>query len=141
MRQGCIEEIVINYLKEKVTEVLRDEFVNAAIHFNINENVCTIYDSMRIEYMLNKIDSEEIMDYIELCSTYGYIIYRAVQNKEFEPDDRIEALQVVLEISNIITSYVTMRIDENQLYKKLNYSIEKLELSDDCNEKVLELIQ
>ncbi|MDU3351937.1 MAG: hypothetical protein E7E72_17755, partial [Clostridium sp.] len=67
-----IYRLVLNYLDEKVTSDLKDEFINASLHFNINNDIYKEYSPVQIECMINKISSEEIIDYVELCSVYGY---------------------------------------------------------------------
>lgn len=140
MREGCIEEIIQNYLLEKITEDIKDEFVNAAIHFNINEKVYDTYGNLKVECMLNNIKSEEVINHVELCSTYGYILFRAIKNNELDNEDIIEALQIILSIKNALTRYVTRTIDEMELYERLKVTIHKMNLSDEYNYKILSLI-
>lgn len=135
-----IYRLVLNYLEEKVTSDLKDEFINASLHFNINNDIYKKYSPVQIECMINKISSEEIIDYVELCSVYGYILYRAVEQNELKSEDRIEVLQIVLEISNSITSYLRNIIDENELFEKLLNITEKLNLTKEQNEKVIKML-
>lgn len=135
-----IYRLVLNYLEEKVTSDLKDEFINASLHFNINNDIYKKYSPVQIECMINKISSEEIIDYVELCSVYGYILYRAVEQNELKSEDRIEVLQIVLEISNSITSYLRNIIDENELFEKLLNITGKLNLTKEQNEKVIKML-
>ena len=73
-------KLAANYLNEKLTSELKDEFVNAAVHFNINNDIYKKYSSVQIEYMISRISKDKIIDYIELCSVYGYILYREIEN-------------------------------------------------------------
>ena len=58
---------------KRQVEGIKEEFINAAIHFIINEDVCSKEDSLRTKYRLKKIKSNEVIDYIKLSVTYGYI--------------------------------------------------------------------
>lgn len=135
-----IYRLVLNYLDEKVTSDLKDEFINASLHFNINNDIYKKYSPVQIEYMISKISSDEIIDYVELCSVYGYILYRAIEQNELNDEERIEGLQIVLEISNSITSYLRNLIGENELFDKLLNVTEKLNLTKDQNEKIIKML-
>ncbi|WP_291653357.1 hypothetical protein [Clostridium sp.] len=135
-----IYKLVLNYLHGKVTSDLKDEFINASLHFNINNDIYKEYSPVQIECMINKISSEEIIDYVELCSVYGYILCRAVEENKLKSEDRIEVLQIVLEISNSITSYLRNIIDENELFEKLLNITEKLNLTKEENEKIIKML-
>ena len=41
-----IYSIVLDYLNKKVTSDLKDEFINASVHFNINNDIYTKYSSV-----------------------------------------------------------------------------------------------
>lgn len=140
MKKGCIEEIVENYLREKLIEEIKDEFINATIHFNINENVYDTYGNLRVECMLSKIKSEEVMNYIELSSIYGYIIFRSIQNNLLDKEDVIEGLQVVLTIKNTLTRYIIKTIDEEELFDRLKSIINKIGLNDEYNDKIISML-
>lgn len=126
---SIIYSLVLNYLSEKVTVDLKDEFINASVHFNINNDIYKKYSSVEIEYMLSTIGDNNIIDYVELCSVCGYILYRSIENNELEEEDRIEALQIVLEVSNSISSYLRGYLNEEELYNNLLSVTEKLNLS------------
>ena len=74
--------LVVDYLNKKVTSDIKDEFINASVHFNVNNDIYNKYSSVEIEYMLSKIQDENIIDYVELCSVYGYI-YLSIINLHF----------------------------------------------------------
>ena len=78
MQNSNIEKLVIEYLENNVVESIKEEFLNAAIHFIINEEICSKEDILRIKYRFKKIKSNEVIDYIKLSVTYGYILYRAL---------------------------------------------------------------
>ena len=126
---SIIYSLVLNYLSEKVTVDLKDEFINASVHFNINNDIYKKYSSVEIEYMLSTIGDNNIIDYVELCSVCGYILYRSIENNELEEDDRIEALQIVLEISNSISGYLRGYLNEEELYNNLLGVTDKFNLS------------
>lgn len=132
--------LVVDYLNGKVTSDIKDEFINASVHFNVNNDIYNKYSSVEIEYMLSKIEDENIIDYVELCSVYGYILYRAIENDNLKDDDRIEALQVVLEISNSISGFLRASLNEKELYEKLIKVTEKLKLTEKQNKEILDLL-
>ncbi len=121
--------VLFDYLNKKVTSDLKDEFINASVHFNINNDIYNKYSSVEIEYMLSKISDTIIIDYVELCSVCGYILYRLIENNELNNEDRIEALQIILEISNDISNYFRGAIQEEELYEKLVQLTSKLGLT------------
>ncbi len=135
-----IYRLVLNYLNTKVTNNLKDEFINASLHFNINNDIYKKYSPVQIEYMISKISSDEIIDYVELCSVYGYILYRVIEQNELNDEERIEGLQIVLEISNSITNYLRNLIGENELFDKLLNVTEKLNLTKEQNEKIIQML-
>lgn len=135
-----IYKLVLNYLNEKVTNELKDEFINAALHFNINNDIYQKYSSVQIECMINKISSEEIIDYVELCSVYGYILYRSIEQNKLKNEERIEVLQIVLKISNTITGYLRNLISEDELFEKLLNITKKLNLTKEQNKKIIEIL-
>ena len=137
-----IYSIVLDYLNKKVTSDLKDEFINASVHFNINNDIYNKYSSVEIEYMLSTITDNNISDYVELCSVCGYILYRLIENNELINEDRIEALQVILEISNCISNYLRGAIQVDELYEKLLQVTRKLGLTDtECNKLIEKLSQ
>ena len=121
--------VLFDYLNKKVPSDLKDEFINASVHFNINNDIYNKYSSVEIEYMLSKISDTIIIDYVELCSVCGYILYRLIENNELNNEDRIEALQIILEISNDISNYFRGVIQEEELYEKLVQLTSKLGLT------------
>lgn len=121
--------VLFDYLNKKVTSDLKDEFINASVHFNINNDIYNKYSSVEIEYMLSKISDTIIIDYVELCSVCGYILYRLIENNELNNEDRIEALQIILEISNDISNYFRGVIQEDELYERLVQLTSKLGLT------------
>lgn len=137
---ATIYELVLNYLNQKVTTNLKDEFINAALHFNINHDVYKKYSSVQIECKINNIENPKIVDYVELCSVYGYIIYRLIEDDRLLENERIEALQIVLEINTAITGYIRNVIFEEELFERLKAVTEKLNLKTEENEKIIELL-
>jgi hypothetical protein len=137
---ATIYELVLNYLNQKVTNNLKDEFINAALHFNINQDVYKKYSSVQIECKINNITNPKIVDYVELCSVYGYILYRLIEDDRLLENERIEALQRVLEINTAITGYIRNVILEEELFERLKAVAEKLNFKIEENEKIIELL-
>ena len=138
--ETMIYSIVLDYLNKKVTNDIRDEFINAAVHFNINNDIYEKYSSVEIECILRKVSNNNVIDYIELCSVCGYILYRLIENNELNNEDRIEALQVILEISNDISNYLRGVVHEDELYENLLNITSKLNLSKDQSENLIKII-
>lgn len=138
MQNSSIEKLVIEYLENNVVESIKEEFLNAAIHFIINEDVCSKEDILRTKYRLKKIKSNEVIDYIKLSVTYGYILYRALVFNLVHEKIKSDGCEAFLNISNEITKFITMEVDEEDLYKNIKLAISSLYISDDCNNKVLE---
>lgn len=138
MQNSNIEKLVIEYLENNVVESIKEEFLNAAIHFIINEEVCSKEDILRTKYRFKKIEANEVIDYIKLSVTYGYILYRAVVFNLVEEKSKSSCCEAFLNISNEITKFITMEVDEEDLYKNIKLAISSLYISDDCNNKVLE---
>lgn len=135
-----IYKLASDYLNQKLSDEIKDEFVNAAVHFNVNNDIYKKYSSVQIEYMLSIISSDKTIDYIELCSVYGYILYREIENNNLEENDRIEALQVILEISSSISNYLRGLINEEELNEKLLNVMNILNLSDEENKNIIKLL-
>ncbi len=134
--------VLFDYLNKKVTSDLKDEFINASVHFNINNDIYNKYSSVEIEYMLSKISDTIVIDYVELCSVCGYILYRLIENNELNNEDRIEALQIILEISNDISNYFRGVIQEDELYERLVQLTSKLGLTKrECKNLIMLLNQ
>lgn len=138
MQNSNIEKLVIDYLENNVVESIKEEFLNAAIHFIINEEVCSKEDILRTKYRLKKIKSNEVIDYIKLSVTYGYILYRALVFNLVDEKSKSSCCEAFLNISNEITKFITMEIDEEDLYRNIKLAISSLYIGDDCNNKVLE---
>lgn len=138
MQNSNIEKLIIEYLENNVVENIKEEFLNAAIHFIINEDVCSKEDILRTKYRLKKIKSNEVIDYIKLSVTYGYILYRTLIFNLVDENSKSSCCEAFLNISNEITKFITMEIDEDDLYKNIKLAISSLYISDDCNNKVLE---
>ncbi|MDU2490230.1 MAG: hypothetical protein E7D27_06530 [Clostridium celatum] len=138
MQNSNIEKLVIDYLENNVVESIKEEFLNAAIHFIINEEICSKEDILRIKYRFKKIEANEVFDYIKLSVTYGYILYRALVFNLVDENRKSSCCEAFLNISNEITKFITMEIDEEDLYRNIKLAISSLYIGDDCNNKVLE---
>jgi len=135
-----IYDLVKNYIQEKVTNELKDEFINAAIHFNINNTLYKSYTSLQIESKINKTISDELRDYIEVTSVYGYILFRLIKEGKFKEEDRIEGLQLIIEINNTITHFIRNIINEEELSNKLKGIIKKMNLKEEDNNEIISLL-
>ncbi|MDU3350226.1 MAG: hypothetical protein E7E72_09010, partial [Clostridium sp.] len=69
-----------------------------------------------------------------------YILCRAIEQNKLNSEDRIEVLQIALEISNSITNYLRGTINENELFGKLLNITKKLNLTKEQNEKVIKML-
>ena len=138
MKSINVEKLVLEYMGNNVLEEVKEDFIKAVVHFIINENNCSKYDAMRIKYRFNKIEDNEVLDYIKLCSTYGYVIYRSVIFNLVEENEKSKCCEAIINISNIITKYVTMEIDEEDLHSEMEAAISNLYISDNCNKIVLD---
>ena len=136
-----IYNIILDYLNKKVTSDLKDEFINASVHFNINNDIYNKYSSVEIEYMLSKISDNIVIDYVELCSVCGYVLYRLIENNELNNEDRIEALQIILEISNDISNYLRGAIEVEELYERLLQVTQKLGLTEVESKKLIDILE
>lgn len=136
--QSTIENLIIDYVENNITDELKADFINAAIHFIINEEVCSQYDIMRIRYRFKKIESEDVQNNIKLCVTYGYIIYRALMYNLVPEIIKTKCCEAIIEISNEITKYITMESDEKELQSEIEAEISNLDLSEKCNKLILD---
>ena len=136
-----IYNIILDYLNKKVTSDLKDEFINASVHFNINNDIYNKYSYVEIEYMLSKISDNIVIDYVELCSVCGYVLYRLIENNELNNEDRIEALQIILEISNDISNYLRGAIEVEELYERLLQVTKKLGLTEVESKKLIDILE
>lgn len=132
-----IYDLVEKYIKEKVTKEIKDEFINAALHFNINNTLYKSYTTVQIESKINNIESEELKDYVEVICVYGYILFRLIKENKFKEEDRIEGLQLIIEINNTITNYIRNIIDEDELGYKLKLIIKKMNLTEEDNNNII----
>lgn len=135
-----IYDLMEQYIKEKVTKEIKDEFINAALHFNINNTLYKNYTTVQIETKVNKIESEELKDYLEVTCVYGYILFRLIKENKFKDEDRIEGLQLIIEINNTITNYIRDKIEEDELNYKLKLIINKMNLTEENNNKIIKML-
>lgn len=137
MRKQNIEKLILEYVENNIVDDIKAEFINSAVHFIINEDNCSKYDIMRIKYRLNKLNSKEILDFIKLSATYGYIIYRSLIFNLVEDKDVNKCCEVIINISNEMTKFVTMENNEADLYMAIKKAIDKLNINSKCNDLVL----
>ena len=133
-----IEEIIESYISEKVNDNIKEDFIDAAVHFNISSSICTKHDIMRIEYRFKNIKDESVYKMFKLYSVYSYILYRAVEVEKVKSKDRLEVSQSVLVISSLITGYSTMKYDDEDIILGFTDEANKLGISDEFNKKIKE---
>ena len=92
---------------------------------------------MRIKYRFKKIKSNDVMNYVKIGVTYGYILYRAVLFDLVAEELKSKCCEVLIKISSEITKFVTMESDEEELFMNVRIIISNLYISDKCNNKVL----
>lgn len=130
------EKIIGDYISEKVSEALKDNFVDAAVHFNISPSICTKHDLMRIEYRFKNIKDEDVYKIFKLYSVYSYILYRAVEVGSVKDEDRLEVSQSVLCMSSLITGYATMKYDDTDIVIGFKDEALKLGITEEFDEKM-----
>lgn len=137
MKKENIEKLILEYVEKNIVDDIKVEFINSAIHFIINEENCSKYDIMRIKYRLNKLNSKEVLDFIKLSATYGYIIYRSLIFNLVEDSDVDKCCEAIINISDEMTKFVTMENNEADLYISIKTAIDKLNINSKCNDLVL----
>jgi len=136
MGKNYIEEIIKNYISNKVNKSIKEDFIEAAVHFNISSSICTKHDLMRIEYRFKNIKSEDVYKMFKLYAVYSYILYRAVEVGDIKGEDRLEVSQSVLSISSLITGYSTMKYDDEDIILGFNDESIKLGISSEFNDQI-----
>lgn len=140
MEKTQVEKIIIKYISEKVNESIKENFIDAAVHFNISSSICTKHDLMRIEYRFKNIKDEAVYKTFKLYSVYSYILYRAVELGDVEGEDRLEVSQSILNMSSLITGYSTMKYDDKDILLGFAEESIKLGISNNFNEKIKEML-
>lgn len=69
-----LNEIVNKFMEENVAEETKHDFIIVAINFNINLNVCTKYDLMRIYHKAKESSNAEEKKILTTASIYSYIL-------------------------------------------------------------------
>lgn len=125
------EKIIKNYITEKVNESIREDLIDAAVHFNISSSICTKHDIMRIEYRFKHIKDLSVYKTFKLYCVYSYILYRAVEVEAVKGMDRLQVSQSVLNMSSLITGYATMKYDNKDIMDGFKKEAIKLGISSD----------
>ena len=136
MFKNYIEEIIESYISEKVNDSIKEDFIEAAVHFNISSSICSKHDLIRIEYRFKNIRNEDVYKVFKLYSVYSYILYRAIEISRIKVEDRLEVSQSVLAISSLITGYSTMKYDDEDILLGFADEANKLEISNEFNERI-----
>lgn len=121
-----LEKIVQEFLEKNVPEETKHDFVIAAIHFNINLNVCTKYDLMRIDHKAKELADVEKNEILTNAAIFSYALFRSINHNEIPEEDVVRVKSTLMNISTWITEYMTYRIDENTLNKCLYGELVKL---------------
>lgn len=137
MGKNYIEKIIEDYISDKVSESIKEDFIDAAVHFNISSSICEKNDLMRIEYRFKNIKDETVYRKFKLYSVYSYILYRAVEVDNIKTEDRLKVSQSVLSMSSLITGYATMKYDDSDIVLGFNNEAIRLGISDEFNEKII----
>lgn len=114
-----LEKIVDEFIEVNVPEETKHDFIIAAIHFNINLNICTKYDLMRIDHKANELADVEKNEILTNAAIFSYILFRSINHDEISTQDIIKVKTALMNISTTITEYMTYRIDEPTLNKSL----------------------
>ncbi|MGL5085867.1 MAG: hypothetical protein ACRC68_09170 [Clostridium sp.] len=130
------EKIIGDYISEKVSDALKDNFIDAAVHFNISPSICTKHDLMRIEYRFKNIKDEDVYQTFKLYSVYSYILYRAVEVGNVKDEHRLCISQSVLCMSSLITGYATMKYDDSDIIIGFKDESVKLGITEEFDEKI-----
>ena len=123
-----LEEIVNKFMEKRVPDETREDFIIAAIHFNINLNACSKYDLMRIDHKAKELAKAEENKILTIASIYSYMLYRALNNGEILPENKLQVKSALMGISTTITDYLTYRIDEESLNINLYNELSLLEI-------------
>ena len=114
-----LERIVEEFIEVNVPEETKHDFIIAAIHFNINLNICTKYDLMRIDHKAKELADVEKNEILTNAAIFSYILFRSMNHNEISPQDVVKVKTALMNISTTITDYMTYRIDETTLNKSL----------------------
>lgn len=136
MGMDYIEKIIGNYISDKVNESIKEDFIEAAVHFNISSSICTKHDLMRIEYRFKNIKDENVYKTFKLYSVYSYILYRAVEVGSVKSEDRLHVSQSVLSMSSLITGYATMKYDDEDIMLGFSDEAVNLGISKEFDDKI-----
>lgn len=123
-----IENIVNKFIEENVPENTIEDFIIAAIHFNINLNACTKYDLMRIDHKANELAKNKRNEILTTASVFSYILFKSINNHEIPKEDVLNVKSALMKISTTITDFMTYKIDEKDMNKCLYTEIKGLGL-------------
>ncbi|MGL5152008.1 MAG: hypothetical protein ACRC7N_15725 [Clostridium sp.] len=121
-----LNSIVEGFIKKYVPKETIEEFKIATIHFNVNLNACSKYDLMRIDHKAKILAKEEENKLLSSASIFSYIMYREMNHGQLSKEEEIKVSKALIEIREIITDYLTYRIDENKLNLNLFTTLTEL---------------
>lgn len=114
-----LDNIVREFIVENVPKEIREEFVIAAIHFNVNLNACSKYDLMRIDHKAKELVASKENKILTTAAVYSYILYKSLNSVEVDEEEKLDIKVALMKISTYITDYLTYRIDKEELDKSL----------------------
>lgn len=110
-----IEKIVTEFIHKNVPENKTEDFILAAIHFNININVCSKYDLMRIDHKAKELINLNSNKLLTKSAIFSYILFREINNGNITGEDLVKVKVFLMNISTAITDFMTYRINEQDL--------------------------
>ena len=135
-----MESIIMDYIEEKLTDNLKRGFIIAAMHFIVDEELCSEEDIKKIENRKKDKRDEEVDNCLKLLAIYGYIIYRTVALGNLDEETDLKCCKMLMELSRTVSNYITEEIEGKELvsyFKEFNL---KLKISNECNKFVLSKI-
>ena len=135
-----MDSIIMNYIEEKLTDNLKKDFVVAAIHFIVDEELCSEEDIKKIENRKKDKRDEKVDDCLKLSAIYGYIVYRAVTSGKLDEETDMKCCKILMELSRTVSNYITAEIGGKELVDYFKEFTSKLRISNECNKFVLNKI-
>ena len=135
-----MESVIINYIEEKLTNNLKKDFIVAAIHFIVDEELCSQGDIKKIEDRKKGKRDEVVDDCLKLSAIYGYIVYRTVTSGALDEETEMKNCKLLMELSRTVSNYITAEIEGEELVSYFKEFTLKLRISNECNKFVLSKI-
>lgn len=136
-----MESVIMNYIEEKLTDNLKKDFVVAAIHFIVDEELCSEEDIKKIENRKKDKRDEVVDDCLKLLAIYGYVVYRTVASGTLDEETEMKNCKLLMELSRTVSNYITTEIEGEELVSYFKEFTLKLRISNECNKFVLSKIR